>query len=165
MEAHSHKKVVDATHQLDKFFEVKEMEFSVKVGKTSVSKKVLKPVVVVKDAKALFKHLRENMDLDEGHTLLKIGIDDGQGFLKFCLLIVNVEKNQAANSVKEVVILSAAPDIKESYENVYTMWEGVGMNEIDSSIKIAADLKIYNIVLGIGTHTSSHPCYICDARE
>ena len=140
------------------------MEFTHKVGKTEF-KKIEKPVVVVKDAVSLFKYLHEKMDLGEGKALLKIGIDDGQGFLKFCLLIVNMEKNAAANSVKEVVILSAVPDVKESYHNVYTMWKEVGMNEIENKIKLAADLKIYNIVLGIGCHSSSHPCYICDARE
>ena len=165
VEPHCREKVIDATHHLDKFFEVKVLEFKEKVGKTSKERTVEKPVVVVKDVNSLIRYLLEEMDLDEGKTLLKVGIDDGQGFLKFCLLIVNKHKNEAANSVKEVIILSAVPDVKESYENVYTLWKEVGINDIEGNVKLGADLKIYNIVLGIGTHSSSCPCYICDARD
>ena len=78
---------------------------------------------------------------------------------------MNKEKNASANSVKDVVILSVTPDVKESYDNVYSMWEGVGMGEIENIVKLVADLKIYNIVLGIGCHSSSHPCYICNAKN
>ena len=73
VEAHSHKKVVEATHHLDNFFEVKTMEFTEKVGKSEF-KKVEKPVVVVKDANALFQYLHEKMDLDGGHTTVQNGI-------------------------------------------------------------------------------------------
>ena len=32
-------------------------------------------------------------------------------------------------------------------------------------MKLAADLKIDNLVLGIGNHASSHSSYICDAKN
>ena len=163
VEAHSHLKVLEATHHTDEFFEVRKMEFDEKVSKTETIK-VERPVAVVKDAVALFRYLHDRWDLDEERTFLKIGIDDGGGFLKFCLLVVNKEENRSANSVKDVVILAVVPGVKESYENVYTLWEQVGMNEI-SELKLAADLKIYNIVLGIGSHSSSHSCYICNAKN
>ena len=47
VESRSEQKVIDATHHLDQFFEVKEMVFTQKVGKGD-TKKVVKPVVVVK---------------------------------------------------------------------------------------------------------------------
>ena len=164
VETHSHSKIEEATHHTDEFFEVCRMQFEEKIGKTSEIKIIERPVVFVKNTVALVGYLLDRMELDEEIIFLKNGIDDGGGFLKFCLLIVNKENNWSANSVKDVIILAVVPGVKESYKNVLTLWNLVGMDEIEK-LKLAADLKIYNIVLGIGSHSSSHSCYICDAKN
>ena len=161
VEAKSHLKIIDATHQMDRFFAVKRMEFTEKDGDTV--KKIQRPVVYVIDPKELFRYLYEKNNFDEETMFLKIGIDDGQGVLKICLLIVKKDATEAANSVKDVTILGAVPQVKENYENVSQLWEAVGMNDI--VMKLAADLKIDNLILGIQSHSSSHSCYICNSRN
>ena len=161
VEAHAGIKIAEATHEMDRFFDVKRMEFTEKDGKTF--KKIERPVVYVKDITELICYVLKKNDMEEEKTMLKIGIDDGQGFLKICILFINKEKNEAANSVKDVALLSAAPQVKESYDNLHVLWELVRMNEV--KMKLAADLKVNNLVLGIQSHSSCHSCYICNSRN
>ena len=52
VEAHSHVKMVEATHLLDQFFDVKTKEFTEKVGESEV-RKVERPVAYIKDVEAI----------------------------------------------------------------------------------------------------------------
>ena len=62
----------------------------------------------------------------------------------------------------QVVILAAA-DVKENYENVKILFNRVGLNSIKMQLSI--DLKMANIVLGLQSHSATYCCYICDAKN
>lgn len=162
LEPRVHEKIIESSHEFDDFFDVATMEFELK-EKNKDATLVKRPVVYVQDAKDFIQNLHGKMSLDMEKTFLKVGIDNGQGFLKMCLLIVNKESNVFANSVKEVEILAVVPDVQESYKNVKILWDKINMNEL--STLISADLKMDNIILGIQSHSSSCPCYICDAKN
>jgi hypothetical protein len=118
----------------------------------------------VKDITDLIYFVHEKRNLHLNDTVLKVGIDGGQGSLKVCLLIMEkdaeditvdpespIKRNQGKrplrNSVKDVLILANAPDVPENYENLKVLWEQVKLNEIKMTLSV--DHKVANLVLGI----------------
>ena len=45
------------------------------------------------------------------------------------------------------------------------LWLEAGIDKIIRSYTIATDLKLCNILLGMTSHSSSHPCCWCDANK
>ena len=112
----------------------------------------------------------------------KIGVDTGGGFLKCCLNISSNDdfietvtkrrkfsddfkcQNAKNTSVKKLIILAIVPNVKESYENVHQIFQLLNFDKIDKDyhkIRYAADLKMINILLGLMSHSSAHPCSWC----
>lgn len=65
--------------------------------------------------------------------------------------------------MKNLVVLAAVEGIKETYDNVKILWEKLGINELDMTV--SCDLKLANIVLGLGSHGSAFPCHYCEAKN
>ena len=132
---------------------------------------------MVKDSTEVIFHLHGKLGLDIHDTKVKAGFDYGGECLKICMIIMANDhigivtkygttaktiKKMKVNSVKKVVILAAA-DVKEEYENVKIMFNIANLNSIKMFLSI--DLKMANIVLGLQSHSASHPCHICDAKN
>ena len=77
VEKHARDKLVEYSHQLDKFFDLVELNFLDKDGQTLTRK-----VPVVNDVEELLRTMHDKMELDIHDTFLKIGIDAGHGSLK-----------------------------------------------------------------------------------
>lgn len=114
---------------------------------------------------------------------LKIGIDGGGGFLKVCLNIIGEDSENVPptkrrkysevardlfkdSSVQKLLILAIAPNVTENYSNVFDIWS---MLKFEDSLaqealktRFATDLKMCNILIGLMSHASSHPCSWCD---
>ncbi|XP_043469388.1 uncharacterized protein LOC122503046 [Leptopilina heterotoma] len=72
---------------------------------------------------------------------------------------VNVKSEAKLTSVKKLLMLCIVPDIKESYENLKTLFEITGINKIP--FKFVADFKLMLIVNGLQTASATYPCPYC----
>ena len=106
--------------------------------------------------------------------LVRIGLDGGGGFMKICLSVfdMNCAQNREYrkrlgekfkdSGVKKVMIIAIVPDIQENYVNVKRLWLEYGIDKLKRNFTIATDLKLCNILLGLMSHTSTHPCCWCN---
>lgn len=171
------KKLKYAIHCLDPFFEVKDFEF-IKI-KADVISDAKQAAVYCKDLNGLLEYVKEKRNAGEVH--LKFGIDGGKDFLKICLSIqstadfIEFENNRQTyengvfakkfsdSGVKKLFILALAQSTQENYENVLQLWSAININNFDGTI--ATDLKLANIMTGIMSHSSMHPCTWCVANK
>ena len=68
-------------------------------------------------------------------------------------------------SVNKLIVIALAPDIPENYENVSKLWSCLHLNSLfneKENVRIAADLKLCNIIIGLMSHSCQHPCTWCD---
>ena len=127
---------------------------------TKLSDNFKQLIVVCKDLNALTDAILRKRGREEADSLLiKISIDGGGGFLKICQSIFDINdllpKTNSAMSkkflesgVKKVFIIRLVPDVNENY----------GMDILKKKYVAATDLKLCNIILGIMSHGSCHPC-------
>ena len=176
--------------QLDKtlepFFTSVECKFNSSTKKDrDEGSKVDRSVSYCKDFPGLSNYLKSERGLVVGESDLreKIGIDSGQGFLKVCLNLEEVKGDESTlevkrsrlsysegafnslfkdSGVKKLIILALVEDINEDYDNLKTILELV---KVDIDSVFALDLKAANILMGIGTHSSTHPCVWCDMKK
>ena len=109
-------------------------------------------------------------------------IDGGGSFLKFSLSIIsnggsqNVKTSSASNdkslltvehgqetSAKCQLLVAVAENVSETYENVKKVLSLFGT--IDVPFFIECDIKLPNIICGIQSHSSKHPCCWCDVKS
>ena len=69
------------------------------------------------------------------------------------------------SGVKKVMILAIIPDIQENYVNIKRIWLEAGLDKIRRNYTIAIDLKLCNVLLGLMSHSSTHPCCWCDVTK
>ena len=62
-------------------------------------------------------------------------------------------------------IIGIAPGIPENYINLKKLWLSIGLHQLNYDFTIATDLKLCNILLGLMTHASMHPCCWCDTDK
>jgi hypothetical protein len=118
----------------------------------------------------------EERGISKSSTITKIGIDGGGNFLKFSLSIIDTKRSpmqgagQKATSltasksldsgVKKQLIVAIAENLPENYENLKAIFSLLG--QVGSPFFVACDMKVANILCGIQSHSSSHPCCWCD---
>ena len=107
---------------------------------------------------------------------MKISIDGGGGFLKFCISFFDVDdpspktsstltKKFLESGVKRVIVIALAPNISEDYVNVRRLWLNSGVEKLHRKYTIATDLKLCNVLLGMMSHSSCHPCCWCEITK
>ena len=70
-----------------------------------------------------------------------------------------VKKSKYLDSgVKQLFILALAPDTKESYVNLKLILDTLKVFESNDDFSIPSDKKLYSILLGIQSHSSTYPC-------
>lgn len=67
--------------------------------------------------------------------------------------------------VKKIMILAIVEDVQENYENILKIWLLFGLKDSAMKFKISCDLKLANIILGLMSHSSNHPCTWCDSKR
>ena len=121
------------------------------------------------DIEALLMHIIKEREYNPFNHLVRIGLDGGQTMFKLVMNIINttddVQSDQYKDSgVRKTCILAVVEGIKENYENVNTIISSI--NNFDR-IKyfICSDLKLINIICGIQSCSSKHPCPYCLAES
>lgn len=64
------------------------------------------------------------------------------------------------------MFLIAVAPIQENYHNVNKIWQKLNLNNLlKNNATISTDLKLANLLCGIGTHASKFPCTWCTAEN
>ena len=170
------KEVTENSHKLDEYFEEIKINYTRVDKQTKVSENFEQVTVVCKDLSKLVDLVVEERSLQDAKSLLvKIGMDGGGGFLKFCLGVFDIDnlvsrktgisKKFKDSGVKKIFLVATVPNVPENYENVKKLWMNMGLSNFDRRFTIATDLKLCNILVGLMTHSSCHPCCWCDVEK
>lgn len=182
IEPNLQRKLMAKSHQLDEHFTVTTVDFT-ENDKSTASGYIAKPAhtVYCHDLTSFIDAVMEYRDLTEAE--IKISVDGGGGFLKVCLSVMekNFEPDRYTRSkykdgvasrrlkstgVKKLFIVGISPNVQEQYSNILKMWTLLKINDNDFfAHRIATDLKLANILLGLMSHSSTHPCTWCDQKK
>ena len=77
----------------------------------------------------------------------------------------NLTKKFLESGVKKLFIIALAPNVSELYVNMKRLWLNCGIEKLHHRYTIATDLKLCNVLLGLMSHSSCHPCAWCDADK
>ena len=134
-------------------------------------------MVHCKNLQDLTNHVLHSRDYSHQH-LVKLGIDGGGSFLKISLGIISTEEVDESKSpqqkssrlltnsiardtgVKRQLIVAIVKDVPETYATVKVMMDQIHVEDV--SFVISCDLKTANILCGIQSHSSKHPCCWCN---
>ena len=177
VESDIRKKLHDVYHQLDEFFELRQLVYRFEDKDSKLIKHHEQPTVVCTDLPGLISKIIETRQIEENKSLIKISIDGGGGFLKVCLSIFDIDnpyQNTSSSSmskrvkdsgVKRVFVIGIVPKVSEYYVNVKRLWISIGIQALQKKYTVATDLKLCNIILGMMSHSSCHPCAWCDVAK
>ena len=141
----------------------------------------LEPSVFTKDLEDLIKLLIQLRGFDPEEADVQFGFDDGQGFLKLMMLVMQKPELEHANhtnkrskysdgicaktfknsSVKKCFIIGLMR-AQENYANIKTMLDEVDIHGVDSTI--TPDMKLDLLYEGRQTGASKCNCYLCSGR-
>lgn len=174
---------------MDDSFEVTEVDYIKITDEGKTINQEPKATVFCNDLDAFTQFvLNERGCFSTEDVLFKLCLDGGGGFFKLCLSICQKPENPnkgtralytqgiAARSlkdtgVKKIFIIGIAPEVQENYTNVLKMWilvqlvGGLTESVMADKFTITTDLKLANIILGLMSHSSNHPCSWCDVSK
>jgi hypothetical protein len=146
---------------LDTFFTKETLDENSENKFKSKEGKVLKRTVVychdVPGLIAFKKIMEDPEDIEDFFNV--IGADDGKGMLKLTFNWSKVGKDGGKDKlmgVKRGLLLAIVAKVPETYENMNVLIQLTKINEVE--YKLSNDLKLVNIVIGIGTHSAKYPC-------
>lgn len=164
--------MLEKTHMFDQYFKCEMVNFTCRSKKNStISPEYL---VYCQDVPNFIAAIVNNRKYSaDVKLLLKIGLDSGGQFLKVCMNIHDVDiinrvSNSKDTSVKKLFILAIAPDVQENYSNMLLILDKLNLQNPDVlpyPVSFSNDLKMNNIILGIMSHSSKHPCCWCDVSK
>lgn len=107
---------------------------------------------------------------------IKISMDGGRGFLKISLAIMDFKAdddprspprkklltNQTGKStnVKSQFLVAVSEGLSENHANIQKVWSLAQIEKVEHTI--ACDMKVANILVGLQSHSCTHPCPWCD---
>jgi hypothetical protein len=164
--------------RLADFFAVEDMEFRCKQNSAGEVAVVKRPVVFCCNLQEFTTNVARERGIHAANQQLKVGIDGGGGSLKICINITGAQENSQStpakkpgisnrfhqdSGVKKLLIVAIAEDLQENYHNLKVMLSAINIASVRFSI--ACDFKLANILAGIQSHASAHPCCYCDGRS
>lgn len=169
-------KIRQKNRRLEDLFAVKDGNFVNVQEASNTRENYERNFVVCNDLEALVQKIIEERSIREDDMLIRIGMDGGGGFMKICLSIFNLNEGDESeqirmtarfknSGVKRTIIIALVPDVQENYYNIKRLWLEAGIDKFSRRFTIATDLKLCNILLGLMSHSSSHPCSWCDIAK
>ena len=173
-------KLSEIGHTLDSFFDVLTLNYH---GNEDAI--FSRPTVFCSNITELISFVEQKRSY-YGEANIKIGVDGGGGFLKVSLTVSSDHQTGSSptpnqrlhhgssapsssfkdTSVNRIFIIAIAPDVPENYFNVLQIWVMLKLKRLEiPHITYALDLKLTNIMLGLGSHASTYPCSWCKAEK
>ena len=175
IERFADEKIRDDRHRLDDHFEYHNMLMIEVDAKKKTERKYYEHTVLCKDVNALVEEVILVRNIEPSSMFIRVGLDGGGGFLKFCLSIFDIDslispssevaKKYKDSGVKKALIIAISPEVQENYSSIKKLWWRVGLLNFKYKFTIATDLKLINILLGLQNHSSTHPCAWCDVDK
>ena len=117
--------------------------------------------------------------LNPHETMIKLSIDGGQNFLKMIASFINLERNTdvdpsefvksnlTSDRFRDSGVLKAVPvAVAQVSETPESLEKILDLVQVDSVLfKIAADLKVGALLLGLQSAASCHPCIWCNVHK
>ena len=125
VESDIRKKLHDLYHQLDEFFELRQLVYWFEDKGSKLIEHHEQPTVVCTDLPGLISKIIETRQIEENKSLIKISIDGGGGFLKVCLSIFDIDNPYQSTSsssmskmfkdsgVKRFFVIGVVPKVSE----------------------------------------------------
>ena len=160
----------DKGKEVQSFFSIETLTFK------STSKEEKKPAIICNNVPEFINFIRKVRKVPDNH-LVKIGIDGGGSFLKFCLNIIQLPftdrsptqspvakstKSYADTGVKMLHIIGIAYEVQENYGNLKSFLNRLHLKGIEFAS--TNDLKMNNILSGLQSHAATHPCTWCEVK-
>ena len=169
IESNAFKTNLERSHGLEKFYESESVEFEkiITLGNKKIKETIVKDLVYVKDPSDLIVHLCEERELVLQDAVVRIGIDGGQSSMKVVMNIFDPEHperqdqdGQKYTGVNKMIVLALVRDIQETYSNLEIILAKARIHDL--KYKLACDLKVLNILLGLSSHGGKHACNFCN---
>ena len=125
VESNLREKLHEANHQLDEFFEVRQLVYRREDKEKKIEENFHQTTIVCSNLSGLIGVILEKRQrMEEDSLLIRIGIDSGGGFLKICLSVFHIDdpysksnslmsKKFKESGVKRVFLLGLVPDVSE----------------------------------------------------
>ena len=121
----------------------------------------------------------EKRKQDAFNVKVKVFVDGGGGFFKLGIGTVDVASYFSGDitkrsnntkgiclnlkketSVDQTLLLGIVPNILENYDNCAVILKSIDLRNIQFTL--CANLKLFNLILGLQNHTSKYPCCFCN---
>ena len=165
-------------HELDEFFDVTSLVYKVKNPETKIDENVERHSVLCNDISGFIDSVLEKRGREWGDDiLLRLGLDGGGGFFKIVVSVFEkddpypnvksaLSKKFKESGIKKAFIIALVPKISENYVNIMRLWMNLKLQDLRfRKFTIATGLKLCNIILGMMSHSSCHPCCWCDIQK
>ena len=135
-----------------------------------------RPVIYYNDVEQLIERIAKKMKCHPYDLNYNVGMDAAKGSLKLTLNMFEPDVDLPAAKImkygdehtvkykntgeKKSILLAVSADTPETYENTKAIFEMTNVNILP--FKLASDHKMQNILLGLQTHSSTHPCPFCN---
>ena len=147
--------------KLTKYFKEEETTFV-----NSLGEEVKRRFVFTENLDILLDFIIQERDLTSDGVKVNVEMDSGQQRMLVVLQVGDgIEKTVKDTSTKRAIIIAFVDDIPETYENLSIIHNKLNIHLITHHYKIVADLKLYNLALGLMECGSRHGCYICTGRK
>ena len=136
--------------------------------------KVNLPITFIKDINQFVKKICNVRNENGEKVKVILGLDGGQGKIIVPMYIVknenpkynsNDSKNQnikyKPTGTHRSLIAARVDSIPENYHNLKTILDTLNLPELSQNCQIVCDLKVINILLGLQSCSSMHPCPYC----
>ena len=135
-------------------------------------------VVHCKDLAELLNEVLLSRRVFQNH-IFKLGIDGGGGFLKVSLGIMELDshcdsrspprkklltqRTAKDSSVKRQMLVALSEGLPENFENVRQILSLIKLDKVN--FVVSCDMKLANILCGLQSHASTHPCSWCNTES
>ena len=148
---------------------VTQLEFEVEGAANLVSL----PIWAVNDLDEYVNFLHEQRGLHFSETIVVLGIDRGQNFLKTTLQVIDLKEGEASkesqskfksSGVRKLHFAAICDhQVPETYYNTQVILNHIKAHKV--KYIFVSDLKMQNIYHGKQSHACAHPCHICPAPK
>ena len=159
---------------LEDYFETKDQIFM-----TKNDDKVTLPLTSVVDINVLISLICEKRGLCENDIEVVFGIDGDQDKLIVIMVVAPIHEKAKQERLKEkemkdrfklsgihkFCVLVRVDSFPENHFNIKILLDSLNLHELSKDFRISCDLKLIDILLGIQSCSSLHPCPYCEGMK